>query len=176
MIKYYTVIIVGLLLLITGCATTINDIKVSAKTDPKAKLSGYQTYAWLASAKILYDPKGKWEPPQFDADAEVKWLIDRELRKQDRTEVDANPDMIVGYAAGIDMDALKLVKDPETKFEVLQNIPQGGLVIILIDASTGYPIWAGVAEADIQQDPTTELVRKRLDYAVRKMFQLLPRW
>jgi hypothetical protein len=174
--KYYTVIIIGLFLLTTGCTTVTKDIKVNAQTDPKAKLSGYQTYAWLATAKILYDPKGKWEPPQFDADAEVQWLIDRELRSQDRTKVTTNPDMFVGYAAGIDMAALKLVEDPESKIEVLQNVPQGGLVIILIDASTGYPIWAGVAEADIQEDPTTEVVRKRLDYAVRRIFQLLPRW
>ena len=163
------------LLLLSACATSLTqDIQVKAEADPKANLAGYKTYAWLGSAAILYDPKGKWEPPQFDADAEIKFLIDRELRKRGMQEVAVNPDMIVGYAAGIDMEALQLVEDKQSKIQMLQNVPMGSLVIVLIDGATGNPVWASEAIANVQQQQfTSEDMRKRLDYAVSHMFKLL---
>ncbi len=174
--KFYPGLIVLLFLLLTGCASTLTqDIEVDADADPKANLAGYKTYAWLGSAAILNDPKGKWEPPQFDADAEIKFLIDRELRKRGMQEVAVNPDMIVGYAAGIDMEALQLVEDKEAKLQVLQNVPTGSLVIVLIDGATGNPVWASAAVADVQEEISSEDVRKRLDYAVTQMFKLMKR-
>ena len=90
-------------------------------------------------------------------------------------EVAANPDMIVGYAAGIDMEALQLVEDKESKLQVLQNVPSGSLVVVLIDGSTGNPVWAGAAVANIRQDVSSDDARKRLDYAVAQMFKLMKR-
>jgi len=73
--------IFAVMLLVAGCASSVTrDIMVDTDVDPKANLKGYSTYTWLGSAAIVYDPEGKWEPPQFDADAEIKFLIDRELR------------------------------------------------------------------------------------------------
>lgn len=163
-------------LLITGCASNLTkDIEVDAEADPKANLAGYKTYAWLGSAAILNDPQGKWEPPAFDADAEIKFLIDRELRNRGIKEVGVSPDLIVGFAAGIDMEALELVEDKDSKLQVLENVPKGGLVVVLIDGDTGIPVWAGAAVADIQQEITSDDVRKRLDYAVTQMFKLMKR-
>ncbi len=172
----YPAIMVLLVLIVTACASPLTqDIEVDAEADPKANLAGYNTYAWLGSAAILYDPKGKWEPPEFDADAEIKFLIDRELRKRGMKEVAANPDMIIGYAAGIDMEALQLVEDKEAKIQMLQNVPSGSLVIVLIDGQTGNPVWASAAVADIKQNISSEDARKRLDYAVSQMFKLMKR-
>ena len=174
--KFYPALMALFVLILTACASPLTqDIEVDAEADPKANLAGYKTYAWLGSAAILYDPKGKWEPPEFDADAEIKFLIDRELRKRGMQEVAVNPDMIVGYAAGIDMEALQLVEDKENKIQMLQNVPTGSLVIVLIDGNTGNPVWAGAAVADVQQEISTEDVRKRLDYAVTQMFKLMKR-
>lgn len=173
--KIYIVMAAFLFLFIMGCSTLTQDIEVDAEADPKANLAGYKTYAWLGSAAILYDPRGKWEPPQFDADAEIKFLIDRELRKRGIKEVAVNPDMIVGFAAGIDMEALELVEDKETKLQMLENVPTGSLVIVLIDGTTGNPVWAGAAVANVQQEISSEDVRKRLDYAVTQMFKLMKR-
>jgi len=164
-----------LLLLLAGCASVTKDIRVDAEVDPKVDLTGYKTYAWLGSAQIVVDTIGKWEPPGFDADAEVKWLIDRELRARNVSRVDDNPDMFVAYVAGIDMDALELKVDPETRREMLDSVPKGALAVVFIDAASGKPVWVGVATADIQETPTDEVVRKRLDYAVKEMFRLLPR-
>ncbi len=176
MTKTYTkCMVVVVMLLFAACATAPTDIKVNAEADPKVNISGYKSYAWLISAQMLNDPAGKWEPPQFDADAEIKWLIDRELRKRGIMEVTTNPDIIIGYAAGIDMEALELKENPETKMIIVENVPKGALALVFIDASTGFPIWVGVAAADIQENPSTDLVRKRLDYAVSEMFKLLPK-
>jgi hypothetical protein len=164
------------LTLFAGCSSVpVKDIQVEAQTDPKANISGYKTYAWLGAAAIVYDEQGQWEPPSFDADAEIKYLIDRELRKRGLTENSGAPDLIVAFAAGIDMDALGLRVNPETKIEVVENVPQGGLMVALADSETGFLIWAGVASADIQARPDMETAKARLDYAVTKMFKQLPK-
>jgi len=163
------------LFLISGCASSVTkDIMVETDSDPKANLSGYTSYAWLGSAAIVFDEKGHWEPPQFDADAEIKFLIDRELRDHGMTEDSVNPDLVVAYAAGIDMDSMDIKADPESGIEALENVPAGALIVIMIDADTGLAIWAGIATADIQESPTPETTKQRLDFAVSEMFSKLP--
>jgi len=160
---------------IAGCASSVTkDIMVEAQADPKVDFKGYSTYTWLGSAAIVYDPEGKWEPPQFDADAEIKFLIDRELRKRGMSEDSLNPDMIVAFAAGIDMDIMEIDIDPKSDLVVLENVPMGALTVILVDANSGLAIWAGVATAEIQQSPDQDTIKKRLDYAVTGMFKQLP--
>ena len=174
--KKYIFTLATLLLLITGCASSVTqDIMVEADSDPKANLSGYTSYAWLGAAAIVFDEHGQWEPPQFDADAEIKFLIDRELRKHGMTESSANPDLIVAFAAGIDMATMEIKIDPESNLETLENVPMGALAVILIDGGTGLAIWVGVATAEIQEDPEQDVIKKRLDYAVSSMFKQLPR-
>ncbi len=165
----------ALVLFVTSCASVTKDIVVDTEMDPKANLNGYSTYTWLGSAAIVYDPKGKWEPPQFDADAEIKFLINRELRARGMTESSSNPDLIVAYAAGIDTAVMEIKIDPESYLETLRNVPMGALIVALIDGKTGLAIWGGVATAEIQENPSQEVIKKRLDYAVTSMFRKLPR-
>jgi hypothetical protein len=172
---FHSIIVVLFLVLTTGCATVTKDIEVVAAAAPNANISAYKTYDWLGSVRIINDPEGKWEPPGFDADAEVKWLIDREFRQRGMIEVTANPDVSVGFAAGIDMEELQLIKNPETNITTLKNIPVGSLKVVLVDSSTTIPVWLGVASVEIQEEPSIKVVRKRLGYAVRKIFKLLPR-
>ena len=172
--KKYLFTLVATVLLIGGCASSVTkDIMIDTEVDSKANLSGYKSYAWLGSAAIVFDEKGQWEPPQFDADAEIKFLIDRELRAHGMTEDSVTPDLIIAYAAGIDMDSMEIKTDPENDLEVLENVPVGALTVVLVDAETGLAIWAGVATAEIQENPTAETTKKRLDYAVSKMFEKL---
>lgn len=164
------------LLLVAGCSSVpTKDIVVDAEADPKANFSGYTSYTWLGSAAILNDPAGQWEPPTFDADAEIKFLIDRELRKRGKSEDSVNPDLIVAFAAGVNMAALELKTDPETEMSALTNVPLGGLLVALVDSETGFVIWVGVATADIREQTNAEVAKARLDYAVTKMFRMLPK-
>lgn len=161
---------------LSGCTSVpTSDINVEVQADSKANLSGYKTYTWLGSAAIVNDSSGQWEPTGFDADAEIKYLIDREFRARGKSESSAAPDLIVAFAAGIDMDALGLKLDPETKLEKLENVPMGGLVVVLIDSSTGFVVWVGVATADIQEDIDAATVKARLDYVVTQMMVHLPK-
>ena len=170
--------VLGLLsvMLFAGCASVpTKDIAVDAQADAKTNFSGYKTYTWLGSAAIVNDPYGQWEIPEFDADAEIKYLIDRELRKRGMLESSMAPDVIVAFAAGINMDALELKVDPKTKMEALAQVPRGGLVIALVDGESGFVIWRGVAVADVQQQPDTKTSKARLDYAVTQLLRKLPK-
>ncbi|MHC4169273.1 MAG: DUF4136 domain-containing protein [Planctomycetota bacterium] len=174
--RNYTLLFASVAMLLAGCSTTpTKDIKVDAQANPKADLSGYKTYAWLGAAAILNDPYGQWEPPAFDADAEIKYLIDRELRKDGIWENSVDPDFLVAFAAGIDMDALELKVDPKSKMTNFENVPRGGLVIALVDSQSGFIIWLGVATADIQEQLDAKTVKARLDYAVTRLFRKLPK-
>jgi len=167
---------VALFILVAAACATVptSDIKVETETAPGVDLAAYKTYAWLAAAKILNDPAGHWEPPQFDADAEIKWLIDRELRARGINEFASYPDMFVAFVAGVDMTQLELKEDPKTRFEVLKSAPKGALAVIFIDGATGDPVWAGSAVGDIKSDRPAEQSKARLDYAVTQMFRKLP--
>jgi len=151
--NYLPVLIIALMLF-AGCASVpTKDIQVDVQSDLKANFSGYKTYTWLAAAAIVNDPYGQWEPPQFDADAEIMFLIDRELRKRGMSENTAGPDLK----------------------EFLENVPQGGLVVVLVDSRSGFVIWIGVATAELQESPDTQTVKARLDHAVTQMFNEFPK-
>ena len=80
------------------------------------------------------------------------------------------PDMVVAYALGLDMAALKVKQNPHTKLESLENVPQAALVVMLIDPETGFIIWAAVATAEFKNlEP--EVAKQRLQYAVNEMFR-----
>lgn len=165
------------LVLLAGCASSITkDIEIETDRNPKVDFAGYRSYAWLGSAAILSDSEGRWEPPNFDADAEIVFLIDRELRARGRVESQSNPDMLVFYGAGIDMDNIDIKYDESSSMTEFASVPRGALVVLLIDTETEVAIWGGVATAEIKQDPDPEVTRKRLDYAVRTMFKNFPKY
>ena len=162
------------LLILAACSSVTKDIQIETQSDPKVAFDGYQSYAWLESAEIVFDPNGQWEPKGLDIDSELRYIINGKLRKRDMLEVTENPDMWVVFFAGVDMAAHGLKEDPETKLEILVNMPQAGLVVGFIDADTGYLIWIGVAEGDAVGDRDLKDTRKRLEYAVNKMFKQIP--
>jgi hypothetical protein len=176
--KRILILLVTLLPLQMGCVSSqMKDIAIETEADAGVDFSAYTSYAWLGSAAVVFDEQGRWEPPGFDADAEIEFLINRELRAHGLFENSTNPQLVVSFAAGIDMESMQVKTDEadEEIRETLENVPMGALVVVLIDANSGKAVWVGVAEAEIQQDPDDELVRKRLDYAVSSMFRKLPR-
>jgi hypothetical protein len=168
-------LIIGMMLF-AGCSSVpTKDIKINTQTNPKVDLAGYTTYTWQSTASVIMDPSGRWEPPAFDADTEIKHLIDRELRKRGMMESSANPDLLVAFAVGLDMDVMQLKVDPKTKLEVLENVPAGALLLALVDPSSGFVAWAGAATLEIQEEPDIETANARLDYVVTRMFKDLPK-
>ena len=158
----------------TMSASSVSDISIEVEIAPKANFNGYNSYTWIEGASIMYDPMGQWEPPGFDADAEVVFLIDRELRAKGMSESSSNPDILIGFAAGIDMAKVEYKENPEKNFKSLEAAPEGAIVILMVDADTDVIIWAGTATADIQGN--TDLnIKKRLDYVVTQMLKKLPK-
>jgi len=176
MIKKTVLSLLGAVVL-AGCASTslTKDIQIDSAADPKVNFNGYKTYAWLGAATIINDPEGQWEPPGFDADSEIMFLINRELRARGMSETTSNPDLIVTFAAGVDMEAMELKVEPETEIESLVEAPLGGLVVALVDSETGFIIWTGLAVADVLETPDLAASKARLDYAVKALFKQLPK-
>ena len=171
----FKIFIAALFVFVMGCTMVqTHDIEIKTVADPKANFKGYKSYTWAGSAMILNDPRGQWEPTGFDADKEIRFLINRELRNYGLSEKSVRPDLFVVYAAGVDMAALGYKKNPETEQEFLSVVPQGGLAIFLVDARTRYIIWAGGAAAEVQEERTAETAKARLDYAVTQMLKKLP--
>jgi len=160
--------------LLTACSTvSTQDIKVETQSAPKANLVAYHSYVWVGALGVLNDPQEKWQPTEVDLAGDIKYLIDRELRKNEIFGVKEGADLGVAYFLGVDMDTMQLKENPETKKSILENVPKGALLVTLVDMETGYVIWMGVAQADIAKTFQAEVARERLDYAISKMFKNL---
>ena len=99
------------------------------------------------------------------------FLANRELRGKGLTEVAHSPDVAVLYAVGVDMDALDVIVDKKDGEKTEKLSPKGAVMIILIEPDTRRVIWAGRATANVQANPTTELSKQRLDYAITELFK-----
>ena len=153
-----------------GCATATKDIRVETENAPGVDLATYKTYGWLLSAEVVNDPNGNWEPPGFDADAELRFLINKELRGKGLKEVTREPDLLVAFAAGINMEVFEINMQPGSEMYTLANTPKGALIVVLIDADNRNPVWAGSAVGDVKADRTSAEIGKRLSHAVKTMF------
>ena len=167
-----SVMVVGLVLVACASVPT-GDIEFDAEGAPGFELSQNKSYAWLGSAQIVNDPQGEWEPEGLDADAEVRFLIDREMRGRGMVEVIREPDLLVAFFAGIDMETLELTDIPDQEIPVLEKTSKGALAIVLVDPRTRQMVWAGAALATINKDRSIHDVRARLDYAVTGIFKKL---
>lgn len=169
--KLYTSGLVIVLLLMTGCASVTKDIIIDTETSPLAEFDSYKTYAWMGKMAVLRDPDKKWQPPNMNISGDIKYLVDRELRRKGVYNALTKPDLGVVFFVGVDMEAMKLKVDPETNADILKNVPKAALVVALIDTKTEYVVWMGKAIAEVQNNKDVEIVRIRLDYAVRGMFK-----
>ncbi len=169
--KLYISGLAMLLLVMAGCASVTKDIVIETEASPLAKFDSYKTYAWLGEMSLLRDPEEKWQPPKMNISGDIKYLVDRELRKKDVYNELTAPDLGVVFFVGVDMEAMKLKVDKETNADIIKNVPKAALVVALIDTKTEYVVWMGKATADVQNSKDVDVVRQRLDYAVREMFK-----
>ena len=161
-------------LALAGCTSEFKDITVATEASPTIDFDGYRSYAWAAAAAIVRDPERQWTPTNLDIGGEIMFLVDRELRARGMTAAAHSPDVLVIYAVGVDMKALDVVVDPDDQTERFAQVPKGGLMIILADPDSRRVMWVGGALADLAEEPTVELQKKRLDYAITTMFKKFP--
>lgn len=163
------------LFLVSACSHfPKDDISFRSDSDPKINIAEYKTFSWLAAAMVVNDPYGLWEPGQLNADAEVQFALNKGLRDKGFTETATEPDFVVLYAAGINMEALELKPDSEFGKNVVLNVPKAALSVILIDAKTEQPIWLGTATAELKQAVETSVAKQRIHYAVEGILKNMP--
>jgi len=168
----------GVLLALAGCTdsnTLTADIKTQAQANEKVKFGGYKTYYWFESDGAVDDQLGRWKETGLDIPAEVKFLIDRELRARGFTQVNEDPDLFVGFFVSATIDHFKQVERRGGKVPAVEGAGEGSVVIELIDADTEQTVWVGVAKGEAQTGRTAEEVRTRLEYIVTKLIEQLPR-
>jgi hypothetical protein len=165
-------------LLIAGCASTVDpdvaDIDLITEVHPEFNLGNYGSYDWNINASLVYDPNGAWEPPAYDMDEEIRFLIDSELRGQGLIQSSNGPDLLASFAIAIQMDELPFNRDPNEAMPDIGEVQQGALVITLVDPDLGYAVWVGLAVADASTTPETAKSLKRLSYAVSGLLDTLP--
>ena len=97
------------------------------------------------------------------------------MRARGLSQDSSDPDFYVAFAVGIDMESLELKTDPESKIQTLSRVPRGGLLLALVDAESGFVVWAGVATGKVLKDPDDATVKARLDYAVTNLLKKVPK-
>jgi hypothetical protein len=161
----------------TSCQSVpTSDIKVRSAVDAKANIKGYKSYAWYGSAGLLVDRTGVWVPKNADAQADVEFLVDKSLRDKGLVAVRERPELLVALLfVGSINDVEKIAQTRGGALPKLDPVGEGALLIELIDAETGKTVWLGGAEGELRQSRSVEDGRKRLAYAVDKVFAQLPR-
>ena len=86
-------------------------------------------------------------------------------------------DLGVAYFLGFDMDAQKFKMNPDTNLKEMKEVSKAALVVVLVDMRTGFIVWMGEASRSSDKTVTgrnkvddNETIRKRLNYAITKMF------
>lgn len=151
-----------------------DDIVFKSSAAPGVDFDDYKRFSWLSSSIIVNDPNGFWEPPEIDADQETKLTIDKTLRRLGYIETADDPDFLVVYSAGINMEALEFNRDTEFGVNTVSNTPKAALSIIFIDAETERPLWIATAMGDLHNHVEAGVAKQRIHYAVESMMDSLP--
>jgi len=157
------------LLTMSACSSANQNIKVASQTSPKVNLEGYKTFAWLPIANVLIDEKAQFKGRGYSVNDYMESQINKALLNANKTLDSEKPDFAVSYILGVDMDAMKEKLDDEGK-KYLENVSEAAIVVVLMDTQTQKVIWAGSAETNLHQEVSDEESKKRIDYAIEKMF------
>ncbi len=160
-------ILVAIMILgITGCVST-SDITVDNAQSKKVNLDGYKTYQFIEGSGVAEDKATKKILNSKKTSARIEMLINSELIKKGKVPVSKDPDFLIAYLGGADMEAVAEKLDKHGK-EVIENRPEAAMILMLVDADTGSILWISTAEGKVKNLPIEEK-RKRLEYAVKKM-------
>lgn len=158
-----------------ACKTAgYKDITVQTEAEAKTNFDGYSSYMWVAAAAVVRDPEAEWTPPDVDISAEIMFLVNRELRERDLSEVATTPDLLVMFGLGIDMKNFAEVVNAEDGTTSFENVPEGAVVVVMTDPETHKVVWIGSAKSEIKGERTTKDKRERLDWAISEMFEQSP--
>ncbi len=161
---------------ITGCAplSVTSDISIEVDYDQGADLDSYKTFTWMGTLLSLNDPEGRWQPRDYSLTDLAEKAIEMELTIRGITRTNAQPDLKVLYAIGVDMVPEAGSPEEEKRNELVKALPRGALGVFLLDSTTGLRVWAGVASGNVMETPDRETSTRRIEYALKEMFRKFP--
>lgn len=161
--------------LVAGCAASTRDIQVASLPMNGFSAGRFPSYAWAPGVATLSDPAGIWTAPAFDVEQVLRDSIGRELAQRGMRFATGQPDALVRYRIAVVIREVPLRASPGAEPEAL-DVSTAELVVEIFDGRTGAPLWLGRANAAASAEgrPSDE-VRARIDHAVKKMFEAMPR-
>lgn len=165
----------ALVALFTGCAASTHDIQVASLPMNGFAASRFPTYAWAPGVATLSDPAGIWTAPAFDVEQVLRDSIGRELGARGMRFAVGQPDALVRYKIAVAIRQVPLRPSAGAEPAAL-DVSTAELVVEIFDGRSGAPLWLGRANAAASAEgrPADE-VQSRIDHAVKKMFEALPR-
>jgi hypothetical protein len=151
----------------------VSDIQFMTGRDPKANIAGFKTYAWAAAEAEINDPGSKWTLPDLNIANEIIFLVNRELRGRGMTEVAENPEVLLVASAAVDTEALAALKDADSNLTIIKTIPQSSLLLGFLDPTSHETLWVGAASSELKGSTDNEVVKARLDYAIRNIIKTI---
>lgn len=145
--------------------------------DRAANFAAYKTYQWV-------DISGGAVPDQL-VDQAIKQAIDEQLAQKGLTKVEKDPDLYIGYRAGVVLEKSISVQrsggphfgspwDFDTAHGQTSTVPVGLLLVDIYDREKKQLVWRGDAAKtiDLKKDPDKNY--KNLQKAMAKLFKNYP--
>jgi hypothetical protein len=160
---------VMLVLLMAGCGGS--SARTGVDYDPKVNFRDYRTYSWrngTPSANSLMDQR-------------IIRSIERELRRKGLQEVSSGGDLRVAYHLSFDRrleifswDYLSgpYWSDTWSRRTEVRAVPEGLLVVDLIDGRRNQLVWRGVATDELTESETD--MESRIGYVTAELFEDYP--
>jgi hypothetical protein len=175
---------VAVLIMLVACGSWAQ--KVSVGYDKRVDFSQFKTYAWVNNLPKTTRP--------FMALA-ITGAVDEELGKRGLTKVDRNPDILVAFHGGTELQGSFAAEDPTyssiggapatdptgwagSPSVAGQQVQKGSLVVDLIKAQAQgaggeHLVWRGTAKANLDYEKKSKLL-EQVNKAIEKMFKEYP--
>ncbi|MCP4457389.1 MAG: DUF4136 domain-containing protein [Cytophagales bacterium] len=149
-----------LLLSIVVLSANCVGIKVNSVYDTSIDFETYETFSWMQGQTQYQGPKYGFSAERLET---IQRTIKEELESKGFSNVESNPNLLVGFHIALEEKQTKLVNDSEMlnpyneqiKYwdghedyynQKVYNFLKGTLIIDIIDAKGGNVIWQGTAQ------------------------------
>lgn len=164
-------------ILVTGAATALllltsvaGGVEIAAEADPAVDFSGFRTFAWASGTPA--------ENPEVER--HIASVVERELTGHGFVPRDAEADLLVAIHTLVDRHTLQDLHN-RINWEFWTGVSEirardvgaGTLVVDLVDPDSGRIVWRGLVTGAVTG--SAEKMRKKLDRALVRLFQRLPR-
>ena len=90
------------------------------------------------------------------------------------TIAEEGPALLAYYGLGASLSVMDLVDGEDFQTSQIDPMSKVGMGVVLVDAATSKPVWAGIATGEIDWTPTEEGVSTRIEHAARLLFKNFP--